>query len=124
MDDNIERVSVKCEAKRNQTKRNETDRNKTKRNQTKRNETDRNETKRNEIFPNRNVTKKNEKFNMAWRLREFIIYIDYPNLEEFNKETRFVRQKKEEISLHWKSNLKSEHWKAPTNETVNRVFDY
>jgi hypothetical protein len=26
--------------------------------------------------------------------------IDYPNLEEFNKETRFVREKKEEISLH------------------------
>ena len=26
--------------------------------------------------------------------------IDYPNLEEFNKETRFVQKKKEEISLH------------------------
>jgi hypothetical protein len=48
---------------------------------------------------------------------------DYPNLEAFNKETRFVR-KKEEILLHWKSKLKSEHWKAPTNEPVNRVFDY
>ena len=33
--------------------------------ETKRNEIKRKETKRNEIFPKRNVTKKNEKFNMA-----------------------------------------------------------
>jgi hypothetical protein len=35
-----------------------------------------------------------------------------------------VRKQKEEISLHWKSKLKSENWKALTNEPVNRVFDY
>jgi hypothetical protein len=44
-------------------------------------------------------------------------------LDIFHKETRFVRKKKEEISLQ-KSKLKSEHWKAPTNEPVNRDFDY
>ena len=33
--------------------------------ETKPNETKSNETKRNEFFPKRNVTKKNEKFNMA-----------------------------------------------------------
>jgi hypothetical protein len=42
-------------------------------NKTKRNETKPIETKRNEIFPKRNITKKNEKFSMAWRLRGFII---------------------------------------------------
>ena len=47
-----------------------TERSETKRNQTKRNETDQNETKpietkRNKIFPKQNVTKKNEKINMA-----------------------------------------------------------
>jgi hypothetical protein len=68
-----------------QTNRNETKPNETKRNQTKRNETDRNETKRNQekqndCFPKRNVMKKNEKFNMAWRLRRFIkLSLKLPN---------------------------------------------
>ena len=59
------------------TERNETKRNRTKRNETKSSKTKRNWSKRNEtnFFPMRNVTKKkNEKFNMAWRLRGFIIY--------------------------------------------------
>ena len=51
-----------------------TERNETKRNEIKQNETKLIKTKRNEIFIKRNVTKKNEKFNMAWRLRGFIIY--------------------------------------------------
>ena len=42
---------------------------------------------------------------MAWRLSEFIIYIDYPNLEEFNKETRFVRKKKKKYHCTENQNL-------------------
>jgi hypothetical protein len=39
--------------------------------------------------------------NSIWHEdKEGLCYIDYPNLEEFNKETRFVRKQKEEISLH------------------------
>ena len=51
----------------------ETKRNKTERNEIKRNETKPIETKR--IFSKTKCNeKKNEKFNMAWRLRGFIIY--------------------------------------------------
>ena len=56
------RVPVKCETKQ---KRNEMKRNETEQNETKSNETKRNRSKRNDIFPKRNVTRKNEKFNMA-----------------------------------------------------------
>ena len=56
------------------TERNETKRNRTKRSEIKQNETKPIKTKRDDIFPKRNVTKENEKFNMACRLRGFIIY--------------------------------------------------
>ena len=40
------------------------------------------------------------KIKYGMKTKRVYKYIDYPNLEEFNKETRFVRNKKEEISLH------------------------
>ena len=61
-------VRNEIETKRNETKCSETNCIEKNRNEIKQNETKQNETKR-------NVTgKKNEKFNMAWRLRGFIIY--------------------------------------------------
>ena len=51
------------------------------------------------------------------------LYIDYPNLEEFNKETRFVRKKKKKYLCTENQNLNL-NTERQTNEPVNRVFDY
>ena len=54
------------ETKRKETERNEIQRKETKHIETKRNEIKRTETKWNDFFPKRNVTNKNEKFNMVF----------------------------------------------------------